>query len=242
LLGKWTIYKKSSSESKGSHGSSSNSVDVIARDLMDPNEIRLLPNNKEIVFVRGERALMDFKWYPWKHKINSYAMSYGTFEPKKYMDLIRRQREESNDYYELIIDNKQKIDYYLSQKESGNVIETTVNISSFLNYNFDEDNDKSLEDNINELVVLSDEEIEKIISEEEFLESKRITREKKKLFNEMDLIGLYASDVLDERRKEILKSLYKLEYTPEQIKDIISLDRDLDEIEQLYEASIVLKG
>ena len=58
----------------------------------------------------------------------------------------------------------------------------------------------------------------------------------------MDLIGLYASDILDARRKEILKSLYKLDYSPEQIKDIISLDRDLDEIEQLYEASIVLKG
>lgn len=242
LLGKWTIYKKSSSESKGSHGSSSNSVDVIARDLMDPNEIRLLPNNKEIVFVRGERALMDFKWYPWKHKINSYAMSYGSFEPVKYMELIRKQREDSNNYYELIFDNKKKIDYYLAQKESGKVVETTVNIQSFLNYDFDEDNDKTIEDDINELIKLSDEEIENIISEEEFIENKRTTREKKNLFKNMDLIGLYASDILDARRKEILKSLYKLDYSPEQIKDIISLDRDLDEIEQLYEASIVLKG
>ena len=43
LLGKWTIDKRTSGESKGSSGSYSQNCDVLGRELMLEYELRLLP-------------------------------------------------------------------------------------------------------------------------------------------------------------------------------------------------------
>jgi type IV secretion system protein VirD4 len=61
-LGKKTIWKKSSGETKGSHGSSSSNEDVIGRELMLPEEVRELDNDYCIVFVRGKKPVLDHKY------------------------------------------------------------------------------------------------------------------------------------------------------------------------------------
>ena len=62
LLGKETIDTKTSSQSKGRNGSFSQSFQQTGRELMTPDEVRRLDNKNAIVFVRGERPVIDEKY------------------------------------------------------------------------------------------------------------------------------------------------------------------------------------
>ena len=66
-LGKETIDTRSSSQSKGRNGSFSQSFQQTGRDLMTPDEVRLLDNKNAIVFIRGERPVIDEKYDLMKH-------------------------------------------------------------------------------------------------------------------------------------------------------------------------------
>ena len=63
MLGKYTLGKRSSSESLGSKGSASSNYDVVGRELMTPDEVRRMPNEKELVFIRGCNPIMDDKFH-----------------------------------------------------------------------------------------------------------------------------------------------------------------------------------
>ena len=67
LLGKETISTTSSSQSKGRSGSYSRSTQQTGRELMTPDEVRMLDNNKALVFIRGERPVMDDKYELMRH-------------------------------------------------------------------------------------------------------------------------------------------------------------------------------
>ncbi|MBQ7895172.1 MAG: type IV secretory system conjugative DNA transfer family protein [Oscillospiraceae bacterium] len=62
LLGKETIDTRSSSQSKGRNGSFSQSFQQTGRELMTPDEVRRLDNKNAIVFLRGERPVIDEKY------------------------------------------------------------------------------------------------------------------------------------------------------------------------------------
>lgn len=67
LLGKETISTTSSSQSKGRSGSYSRSTQQTGRELMTPDEVRMLDNSKALVFIRGERPVMDDKYELMRH-------------------------------------------------------------------------------------------------------------------------------------------------------------------------------
>lgn len=67
LLGKETIATTSSSQSKGRSGSYSRSTQQTGRELLTPDEVRMLDNNKALVFIRGERPVMDDKYELMRH-------------------------------------------------------------------------------------------------------------------------------------------------------------------------------
>lgn len=67
LIGKETVETTSRSLSRGRSGSSSTSHQQTARDLMTPDEVRLLSNDKALLFVRGERLVMDWKYNLLRH-------------------------------------------------------------------------------------------------------------------------------------------------------------------------------
>ena len=81
LLGKWTIDKRTSGESKGTSGSYSENYDVLGRELMLEYELRLLPDDECIIFVRGENPIRDKKWFPWEHEVYLEARKCGAFVP-----------------------------------------------------------------------------------------------------------------------------------------------------------------
>lgn len=67
LIGKETVETTSRSLSRGRSGSISTSHQQTARDLMTPDEVRLLSNDKALLFVRGERPVMDWKYNLLRH-------------------------------------------------------------------------------------------------------------------------------------------------------------------------------
>ena len=67
LIGKETVDTASHSRSRGRSGSYSTSEQQVARDLLTPDEVRLLPDGKAVLFVRGERPVIDDKYDLLRH-------------------------------------------------------------------------------------------------------------------------------------------------------------------------------
>ena len=67
LLGKETIDTNTYGRSFGRSGSYSTNYQISGRELMTPDEVRLLDNQYAILFIRGERAVLDFKYDILKH-------------------------------------------------------------------------------------------------------------------------------------------------------------------------------
>ena len=77
LLGKETISTTSYNQSKGRSGSYSINRQQSGRDLMTPDEVRLLDNSKCILFIRGERPVIDLKYNLLKHPNIRYTEDGG---------------------------------------------------------------------------------------------------------------------------------------------------------------------
>ena len=77
LLGKETISTTSYNQSKGRNGSYSINHQQSGRDLMTPDEVRLLDNSKCILFIRGERPVVDLKYNLLKHPNIRYTEDDG---------------------------------------------------------------------------------------------------------------------------------------------------------------------
>lgn len=67
LLGKETIDTTTSSRSRGRNGSYSQNFQQTGRELLTPDEVRMLDNSKAIVLIRGERPIIDDKYDILKH-------------------------------------------------------------------------------------------------------------------------------------------------------------------------------
>ena len=67
LLGKATIDTNTYGQTKGKNGSYSTNFQQSGRELLMPDEVRLLDNDYALLFVRGEHAVMDRKYDLLKH-------------------------------------------------------------------------------------------------------------------------------------------------------------------------------
>ena len=67
LLGKETIDTNTYGQSKGRNGSYSTNFQQSGRELLTPDEVRMLDNRYALLFIRGERAIMDDKYDILKH-------------------------------------------------------------------------------------------------------------------------------------------------------------------------------
>ena len=67
LLGKETIDTNTYGQSKGRSGSYSTNWQFAGRELMTPDEVRMLDNQYAILFIRGERPILDKKYDILRH-------------------------------------------------------------------------------------------------------------------------------------------------------------------------------
>ena len=67
LLGKETIDTNTYGKSEGRSGSYSTNYQISGRELLDASEVRMLDNRYALLFIRGERPVMDLKYDILKH-------------------------------------------------------------------------------------------------------------------------------------------------------------------------------
>ena len=80
LLGKETLDTTTHGKTKGRNGSYSTNYQQTARELMTPDEVRMLDNEYALLFLRGERPVMDRKYNILKHP-NIQLSADGKGEP-----------------------------------------------------------------------------------------------------------------------------------------------------------------
>ena len=114
LLGKGTIDKKSSGETRGRQGSSSRNFDVLGRELFTPDEVRKLDNKKCLIFIRGFNPIMDSKYIPFNHPMFNQTAD-GVGEP--YVHEVKKLSTKIGKSYDLL--SPKSVEYFKKLKEAG---------------------------------------------------------------------------------------------------------------------------
>lgn len=105
MLGKWTVEKRSTSSSSGRNGNTSRSDDVLGRELMTPDEVRMMPNKMELVIIRGAYPVIDEKYQTEKTPVFKDANSLGFYQHPF------REMKPSSDYGGIRISMTNQYDY-----------------------------------------------------------------------------------------------------------------------------------
>ena len=88
LLGKETIDTNTFGKSTGRSGNYSTNYQISGRELLTPDEVRMLDNQYAILFIRGERPIMDFKYDILKHP-NVVRTADGKAKPYKHGEVTK---------------------------------------------------------------------------------------------------------------------------------------------------------
>ena len=127
LLGKGTIDKRSSGETKGRQGSSSRNYDVLGRELFTADEVRKLDNKKCFIFIRGLDPIIDNKFTPFGHPAFDQTAD-GKGMP--YIHVPMQSRRIKGQPYEMLSPNS--LVYYEGLKKKGeNVYIDTLTYEEF---------------------------------------------------------------------------------------------------------------
>lgn len=90
MLGKETIDTRTRGITRGSHGSSNTNYQNAGRELLTLDEVRLLDNSNALVFIRGEKPIMDKKFNILSHPnvkltADGGAVPYTHIKDSKYL-------------------------------------------------------------------------------------------------------------------------------------------------------------
>ena len=131
LLGKETIDTNTYGRSRGRNGNYSTNYQLAGRELMTPDEVRMLDNKYALLFIRGERPIQDLKYdilhHPnvslttdggapaYKHgeDTRSIASMEFSFDPK----LIKEAEKIGADNHDFILLSEEEIEELLNEKE-----------------------------------------------------------------------------------------------------------------------------
>lgn len=237
LLGKWTIDKRTSGESKGSSGSYSENYDVLGRELMLEYEIRLLPDDECILFVRGEKPIRDKKWFPWEHEEYANAKASGEFNPSILQ--VKAEQESSSCQF---MGNKS---YEYTQKQidkNDNIKIYNVNAYEFMMMDLDkvmgqphgvETNDRTIEEKSNNADIWIKPEM--ICSVMQMDATRRENQKREDIlqnYDKLSLLDIYSSGVLSDLRKNTIRELIQKGTEEGEIKSIVSLELSEQEVQE----------
>ena len=77
LLGKETIDTNTYGRSDVLRGNFSTNYQVLGRELLTPDEVRMLDNQYALIFIRGERPVLDYKYDLFTHPNVSLSADGG---------------------------------------------------------------------------------------------------------------------------------------------------------------------
>lgn len=129
--GKETIDTNSYGKSTGHSGSYSTNYQIAGRELMTADEVRMLDNRYALLFIRGERPIIDLKYNTFKHpniqltEDGGYkAYSHGNIEKSvatisinTNVNDIKNKEYKGIENYEVLID--EEIDEYLQEENTN---------------------------------------------------------------------------------------------------------------------------
>ena len=242
LLGKGTIDKKSSGETKGRQGSSSRNYDVLGRELFTPDEVRKLDNKKCLIFIRGFDPIMDNKYIPFGHPaFNQTADGKG----KPYVHFPAGQKTVTEQPYRIL--SPKAVAYYESLKEKGeNVYIDTLTYEEFgvlteldmkkrfLSLDEKEQRDRLNREQENELQY-APEPVQSTVAKKK----SEPKREKRKLVGEDTIMNRMAQWQYSKEQKEELHKMMALGMTKAEILAVFYPETDvakMREIRRTYRA------
>lgn len=126
MLGKETIDTRTRGITKGQHGSSNTNYQNAGRELLTLDEVRLLDNSNALIFIRGERPLIDKKFDILSHPniaktADGKAIPYKHSKSGKYLrsDLSFTIKEDLSNVKLLEVDgdNVKSIDFVNPQEQ-----------------------------------------------------------------------------------------------------------------------------
>ena len=135
LLGKETIDMNTYGQSRGRNGNYSVNWQLSGRELMTPDEVRMLDNRYALLFIRGERPIMDLKYDILKHPNvalttdgvgqpyihGKHRYSYASIQLDR--DLLNGEFKETqfaDDNSDYVILTEEDIDKILNPKQKDN--------------------------------------------------------------------------------------------------------------------------
>ena len=239
MLGKWTIDKKTTGQSKGRQGSSSENYDVLGRELLTEAEIRKLNNKKCICFIRGQDPLFDSKWRLWTNKEYLLAKALGKYS----YDPIKKEEEMHSMAEDIAMINEASLEYYKKvQKKEKNIDMYQVDLGAFLAYDFDKEPPQDIE-NLQE--ALKDPSVlEKLNNYEEVESSEELDMlVERYLMNcrKYTLLEMIANDMLLESQKKIMQHGLEKGLEEETIKTILNPAYSKEQMEELINTALLLK-
>lgn len=139
MLGKETIDTRTRGITKGQHGSSNTNYQNAGRELLTLDEVRLLDNSNALIFIRGERPLIDKKFDILSHPniaktADGKAIPYKHSKSEKYLrnDLSFTINEDLSNIKLLEVDgdNVKTFDFANPQTKQNEILEVTDNEKS----------------------------------------------------------------------------------------------------------------
>lgn len=133
LLGKETIDTNTYGQSRGRNGSYSTNWQLSGRELLTPDEVRMLDNRYALLFIRGERPVQDDKYdilrhpnvalttdgkaKPFLHGEDTRSAASITLDPVLLAQAVDYDMGEVESQYELLSDEEME-DYFKNKQES----------------------------------------------------------------------------------------------------------------------------
>ena len=139
MLGKETIDTRTRGITKGQHGSSNTNYQNAGRELLTLDEVRLLDNSNALIFIRGERPLIDKKFDILSHPniaktADGKAVPYKHSKSEKYLrnDLSFTINEDLSNIKLLEVDGDNVKTFYFAnpQTKQTEILEVTDNEKS----------------------------------------------------------------------------------------------------------------
>ena len=139
MLGKETIDTRTRGITKGQHGSSNTNYQNAGRELLTLDEVRLLDNSNALIFIRGERPLIDKKFDILSHPnisktADGKAVPYKHSKSEKYLqnDLSFTINEDLSNIKLLEVDGNDVKTFYFAnpQTKQNEILEVTDNEKS----------------------------------------------------------------------------------------------------------------
>ena len=114
LLGKATIDKRSSGETRGRQGSSSRNYDVLGREIMMPDEVRKMDNKKCLLFIRGFNPVLDNKYRTFDHPMFPQSADGNG---NAYVHCSTEDSEDKEPAFVFL--NQKSLEYYEGLRDKG---------------------------------------------------------------------------------------------------------------------------